>query len=68
MNIRDFLEQSQNLAIEQAERIERQDMEKWQKIADDLAWALDCLVDDKDNMKFWFKAHDALKQYGEAKK
>ena len=66
MNIKEFLEQSQQLAIEQSDRARREEVDAWRKIADDLAFALDCLVDDKDNMKYWFRAHDALKRYEDA--
>ena len=68
MNIKDFLESSQNLAIEQAERAHRQEKEQWEKIADDLAFALSCLVDDRDNIKYWFRAYEAMKQYEGAKR
>lgn len=65
MNIKDFLEHTQNLALEQASRMQKQEVDEWREIADKLAFSLDCLVDDKENMKNWFRAHDALKKYEE---
>lgn len=66
MNIKEFIEHSQNLAIEQADRAKREEIDSWRKIADELAFVLDCLVDDRENMKYWFRAHDAIKRYEEA--
>lgn len=36
---------------------------KWKKIADDLAFALDLVADDPTNIKSWFKAQKALERY-----
>lgn len=68
MNIKDFLEHSQNLALEQSMMMQKEAVEEWKKVADKLALSLDCLIDDRNNMKNWFRAHDALKSYEEMSK
>lgn len=68
MNLREFLENSQTLAIQQADARRQEEVKKWESIADELAFVLDSLIDNRDNIRNWLRAHDALKKYESEKR